>query len=93
MIISFSELRCKEVINISDGRRLGYVSDLELEAESGRIMTLCVPCYGRFFGLFGNGGVYVIPWPCICKVGNDLILVDVCLEEVRRQKEKRGLFS
>ena len=27
----FSELRCKEVINICDGARLGYVDDLVLE--------------------------------------------------------------
>lgn len=93
MIISFSELRCREVINISDGKRLGYVSDLELDAENGRIVTLTVPCPGRFFGLFGCRGVYVIPWPCIRKIGDDLILVDVCLDEVCRHKEKRGIFS
>ena len=93
MIISYSELRCKEVINISDGRRLGYVSDLELEAENGRLISFSVPSPGRFFGLFGSGCVYVIPWPCIRKIGDDLILVDVCLEDVRRQKEKRLLFQ
>ena len=92
MIISYSELRCREVINITDGRRLGYVSDLELESENGRIISFCVPCPGRFFGLFGSGDVYVIPWVCIRKIGDDLILVDVCLDEVRRPKEKRGLF-
>ena len=93
MIISYSELRCKEVINIMDGRRLGYVSDLELEADNGRLLSISVPSPGRFFGLFGTGCVYVIPWPCIRKIGDDLILIDVCLEDVRRQKEKRPLFS
>lgn len=92
MIIRFSELRCKEVINIPDGRRLGYVSDLELEAERGQILSLTVPCPSRFFGLFGAGGYYVIPWPCIRRIGDDLILVDVCLEDARHQKEKRGFF-
>lgn len=86
----FSELRCKEVINLSDGLRLGYVSDLELEGESGRILSLLVPCPGRFFGLFGSPADYVIPWPCIRRVGRDLILVDVNLGECRRPKEKRG---
>lgn len=89
----FSELRCKEVINITDGRRLGYVSDLELETDTGCIVSLSVPCPGRFFGLFGSNGVYVIPWHCIRRIGEDLILVDVCLDDIRRQKEKRGLFS
>lgn len=93
MIICFSELRCREVINISDGRRLGYVSDLELDVDCGRILSLIIPYPGRFFGLFGSCGTYVIPWPCIRKIGDDLILVDVCLDEVRRSKEKRSLFS
>lgn len=92
MVICYSELRCKEVINITDGRRLGYVSDLELEPENGRIISLSVPTPSRFFGLFGSAGIYVIPWHCIRKIGDDLILVDVCLDEVRRQKEKKGLF-
>ena len=93
MLICFSELRCKEVINIQDGKRLGFVSDLELDKETGRVLSICVPCPGRFFGLFGSSGIYVIGWQCIRKIGDDLILVEVCLDEIRRQKEKRGLFS
>ena len=92
MVVRYTALRCKEVINLSDGARLGYVSDLELEAESGRIFSLVVPCPGKFFGLFGSGGDYVIPWPCIRRIGGDLILVDVELNECRRSREKRGGF-
>lgn len=93
MIIGFSELRCKEVINITDGRRMGYVTDLELEQDSGCIVSLSVPCPGRFFGLFGGRGIYVIPWHSIRRIGDDLILVDVCPEEICRLREKRRLFS
>jgi len=93
MVICLSELRCREVINIADGRRLGYVTDLELETETGRVISLCVPCPGRLFGLLGGRGIYVIPWQCIRKIGDDLILVDVCPDEIRRHKEKRPLFS
>lgn len=93
MVICYSELRCREVINVTDGKRLGFVSDLELETESGRILSVFVPVPGRCWGLLGSPGVYVIPWHCIRKIGDDLILVDVCLDEVRRPKEKRGIFS
>ena len=34
MLIRFSELACKEVINLCNGARLGYVSDLELEEDT-----------------------------------------------------------
>ena len=92
MLVRFSALRCKEVINLCDGARLGYVSDLELEAESGRVLSLVVPCPGKFFGLFGSAGDYVIPWPCIRRIGDDLILVDAELNECRRSREKRPGF-
>lgn len=93
MLIRFSELRCREVINLCDGARLGFASDLELDGETGHIFSLTVPCPGRFFGLFGSPGDYVIPWPCIRRIGADLILVDVHPEECRRPREKRGFFS
>lgn len=89
----FSELRCKEVINVTDGCRLGYTADLDLDLENGRVLALIVPCPGRFFGLFGSHEEHVIPWACIRRIGGDIILVDVRLEEVRRQRPKKGLFG
>ena len=47
------ELRCKEVINICDGCRLGYVGDVEVLLPEGRVAALVVPGPCRFFGLFG----------------------------------------
>ena len=66
----------KDVINIVDGRKLGHVGDLELDLRHGRIESIIVPENGRFFGLFGGGGVdVVIPWRSIVKVGEDVVLV------------------
>ena len=47
-------LKCKEVVNICDGCRLGYVCDVELDLISGRIIALLLPGPCRFFGLFGR---------------------------------------
>ena len=87
----FSTVRCKEVINVSDGSRLGYVSNLELDLETGRVLALILPCPGRFFGLFPGKDEYVIPWCRVCRIGDDIILVDVKPEEVCRPREKTGL--
>ena len=61
MMERFSHLRRKEVINICDGRRLGFVGDLELKVPEGEVKALIVfgPC--RFFGLFGRGGGFLRP--------------------------------
>ena len=70
------ELRYKEVINICDGCRIGYVGDVEVLLPEGRVAALVVPGPCRFFGLFGRGEEYYIPWECIKQIGDDIILID-----------------
>ena len=89
MIDRFSEFRCKEVINIADGCRLGYVSDLDFDTECGKVLAIVVPGPCRFFGLFGRDADYVIPWACIRRIGEDIILVDVHAANIRRPREKK----
>ena len=38
-----TELRCKEVINLRNGERLGFVGDLRIECKTGRIADIIVP--------------------------------------------------
>ena len=87
------DLRCKEVINISDGCRLGFVSDVDIRIPEGQVIAIVVngPC--RFFGLFGRGEEFYIPWECIQRIGDDIILIDKpaqhrdpALERRRRKK-------
>jgi sporulation protein YlmC with PRC-barrel domain len=42
-MISTQDLRNKEVINIYDGKSLGYVYDIEVNLEKGIIEGLIVP--------------------------------------------------
>ena len=76
MQMKFSELRCKEVICVADGRRLGFVSDVEVTVPEGRVVSLVVPGPCRYLGLLGRREDYVIPWGCIRRIGPDIILVD-----------------
>lgn len=76
MLTKTSELREREVVNILDGRRLGLASDLEIEAETGRIKAIVVPGPGKFLWLFGKSEDFVIPWERIKKIGIDVILVE-----------------
>lgn len=88
MVARYSEFRCKEVINIMDGSRLGYVNDLEMDQDCGKILAIIVPGPCRFLGLFGRETDFVIPWPCIRRVGDDTILVDVIPGNVTRPRKK-----
>ena len=53
----FADFRCKEVINICDGCRLGYVGDVECRLPDGQLTALIIPGPYRFFGLFGRRGI------------------------------------
>lgn len=74
--MKISDFQTKDVINIVDGKKLGQVSDLELDLRQGRIDSIVVPTSTRLFGMFGGGGAdVVIPWRNIVKIGTDVVLV------------------
>jgi YlmC/YmxH family sporulation protein len=74
-IMKISDFQTKDVINIVDGKKLGQVSDLELDLRQGRIDSIVVPTATRLFGMFGGGNDVVIPWRNIVKIGTDVVLV------------------
>lgn len=70
------ELRCKEVINVTDGSRYGYVGDVEVDLESGQVQALIVPGRLRLFGLLGREEERIFPWSAVRRFGEDIILVE-----------------
>ncbi len=66
----------KEVISMVDGKRLGYVQDVEADFNTGKITAIIVPGNNKFFGI-GSKNDYVIPWEQIAKIGDDIILVNI----------------
>lgn len=76
-MLRISDLRAREVINVIDGRRLGFIGDLDIDLESGRVRGIVVPGQGKLLGLFGRDNDVYIPWDKIVKIGEDVILVDV----------------
>lgn len=79
-MVKTSELRQKDIINISDGRRLGTISDLEIDLDRGAVTALVVAGSARMFGFFGKDKDLVIQWDRIHKIGEDVILVDIVPE-------------
>ena len=71
------ELRRMEVVNICDGKRLGFVGDVEFDECTGRIKCLIVPGPGCICGFLGREKEYLIPFEDSCQIGDDIILVRV----------------
>ncbi|HAK74019.1 MAG TPA: YlmC/YmxH family sporulation protein [Sporomusaceae bacterium] len=75
-MLKTSDLKLKEVVNVLDGKRLGGITDIEIDIETGRLTAIVVPGQGKFLGLFGRNEDIVIPWEKINKIGMDVILVE-----------------
>ena len=90
MTCRLSDLKYKEVINLKDGQRLGCVCDAEIDPESGQITALVVPGPCRVMGMFLREEDYVLPWDCITRLGDDILLVDMPLTPRKPRREKRN---
>ncbi|MPM46267.1 hypothetical protein SDC9_92965 [bioreactor metagenome] len=84
-----TDLRDKEIISVSDGCRFGYVGDVEIDLESGRIVALIVPGRLRLFGLLGREEDWVFPWDSVRRFGEDIILVEADGQSRRRLRDGR----
>lgn len=73
-----SDFKSKEVVNLSDGERLGFVYDLEIDEESGKIKSIIVPGRGKV-KMFGKANAIYIDWENIKKMGEDIILIELDL--------------
>lgn len=86
-MVKISDLRDKEVVNATDGRRLGYFEDVEVDLETGRISAFVIPMRTRFLGMFGKEDNLVISWTKIVKIGVDVILVELSPDELPPEED------
>ena len=71
------DFKLKEVININNGKRLGYVQDVCADLETGMITSIIVPGSNKIMSFFNQNNDIVIPWQNIKCIGDDLILVEI----------------
>jgi len=74
-MITLSELQLKEVIMMHNGKRLGYIDDLEIDENSGHITAIIIVERQMRGALFNKPTEKVISWDQIITIGSDIILV------------------
>ena len=78
METSFLDLKCKQVINVVDGKTLGHIIDIVFDTKSCKVLGLIVPSPATgWLACFRSGKEIFIPFECICKIGVDVILVEL----------------
>jgi len=71
------DFKSKEVININDARRLGFVQDVCADLETGKITSIVVPGSNKLLSMFTSENDIVITWDKIKCIGDDIILVEI----------------
>lgn len=74
-MLRISEFQIKDVVNVADGKKLGNISDIEINLISGKIDAIVISGTGKLLGFFGKDEDVIIPWKNIIKIGEDVILV------------------
>ncbi|ALC91064.1 hypothetical protein AM500_15650 [Bacillus sp. FJAT-18017] len=88
-MIRISDFQMKDVINVADGKKLGNITDIDINLASGKIQSVVIGGTGKVLGLFGKDEDMIIPWPNILKIGEDVILVRTAgLREKSAQEEE-----
>ena len=72
-----SELKRKEVINVCDCRRLGFVGDIDFDPCKGKITALIVPGPGCIGGFLGREKEFLIAFEDVCQNGDDNFMVEL----------------
>lgn len=71
-----SDLQHKDVINVTDGKKIGNIIDIIIEND-GQMSGLVVEKNKFFISLFTSKNEIEIKWNQIEKIGEDVILVKV----------------
>ncbi|MBO1005523.1 YlmC/YmxH family sporulation protein [Pseudogracilibacillus auburnensis] len=83
-MVTLSELQMKEVIMMHNGKRLGFIDDLEIDEKSGLITAIIIVERQMRGSFFQKPTERSISWDQIVTIGADIILVSEW-EEVQKQ--------
>lgn len=76
-MVKITEFQIKEVVNVSDGKRLGNISDVDINLQNGKIEKIILSGNGKVLWFMGKEKELIIPWSNIVKIGKDVILVRI----------------
>ncbi len=71
------DFRQKEVVNVRDGKILGFVIDVDAELTNGAIKSIVVAQVGKLIKSLGGKNNITIPWNNVKLIGEDVILVEI----------------
>ncbi|MEM1483861.1 YlmC/YmxH family sporulation protein [Oscillospiraceae bacterium PP1C4] len=93
MYCRINDLKSKYVINVRNGGKLGYVSDVEIDTVTAMVASIIIKGRLRMFGILGREDDIIIRWSDIEVIGEDTILVNHTLPPYDAPKKQGGFFN
>jgi len=92
MSCRITDIIYKDVISVKNGLHLGVVSDVEVDRENAKIVSVVIYGKKRLFGLLGRDDDLIIPWEAIELIGEDTMLVNY-IAQFELPKKKHGFWG
>ena len=81
-MIRVSDITHKELINVKNGNKMGFITDIDIDVNEGRVVSFSTTGEGSG-GFFSRGvDMDVIFWNDILKIGCDTIIVNIGSEKI-----------
>ena len=85
-----SDFQSKDIVNITDGKKLGNIHDLEVDITTGQIHALYVSNHSRWTSMFQRDDEIRVAWSQIKSIGKDIIFVELTkLSTIFAEKEEK----
>ena len=87
MLYNIENFKNKQIVSVETGAVLGYISELEIDTETGAVANIVVFGKPKLLGVLGREEDIEIPWKNIEVIGNETVLVKGPVN-IKRSKRK-----
>ncbi|MDU1201381.1 MAG: YlmC/YmxH family sporulation protein [Clostridiales bacterium] len=75
-MMRISDIMEKEIINVKNGKKLGFITDIDLDVENGKVSSFSI--IGSSGNFFSRGAeIDTVFWRDILRIGCDTIIVSI----------------
>ena len=75
-MMRISDIMEKEIINVKNGKKLGFITDIDLDVENGKVSSFSIT--GSSGNFFSRGAeIDTVCWRDILRIGCDTIIVSI----------------
>ena len=75
-MMRISDIMEKEIINVKNGKKLGFITDIDLDVENGKVSSFSIT--GSSGDFFSRGAeIDTVFWRDILRIGCDTIIVSI----------------